>query len=55
MNPENNDHADFQRNLMAIQKFGKPEHIADLVAYLANPDSAYTTGGIFTIDRGTTC
>ncbi len=52
MNPENSDHADFQRNLMAIPKYGRPEHIADLVAYLANPDSMYTTGGIFTIDGG---
>ena len=52
MNPENSDHADFQRSLMAIPRYGKAEHIADLVAYLANPDSMYTTGGIFTIDGG---
>jgi len=55
MNPETSDFADFQRNLMAIPKYGKPEHIADFVAYLASPDSSYTTGGIFNIDGGSTC
>jgi 3-oxoacyl-[acyl-carrier protein] reductase len=52
MNPENSDHADFQRALMAIPGYGRPEHIADLVAYLARPESTFTTGGIFTIDGG---
>lgn len=55
MNPESAEHADFQRNLMAIPKYGRPEHIADLVAYLANPGSMYTTGGVFTIDGGANC
>jgi 3-oxoacyl-[acyl-carrier protein] reductase len=55
MNPENSDGAEFQRTLMAIPKYGKPEHIADLVAYIANPDSMFTTGGIFTVDGGANC
>jgi 3-oxoacyl-[acyl-carrier protein] reductase len=55
MNPENGAHADAQRNLMAIPSYGKAEHIAALVAYLVNPGTGYTTGGIFTIDGGTTC
>lgn len=54
MNPETSEHADFQRSLMAIKKYGRPEHIADVVAYLANPNSGYTTGSIITIDAGTT-
>jgi 3-oxoacyl-[acyl-carrier protein] reductase len=53
MNPENGGHADFQRGLMAIPKYGKPEHIADLVAYLADPATAYTTGAVLVIDGGT--
>jgi 3-oxoacyl-[acyl-carrier protein] reductase len=52
MNPENSDHADFQRRLMAIPRYGRAEHIADLVAYLASPGSVFTTGGVFTIDGG---
>jgi 3-oxoacyl-[acyl-carrier protein] reductase len=54
MNPETTDHAEFQRAMMAIPEFARPEHIADMVSYLANPASGYTTGGIFTIDGGTT-
>ncbi|GAB3914869.1 3-oxoacyl-ACP reductase FabG [Larkinella knui] len=55
MNPENTDHADFQRSLMAIPTYGKPEQIADLLAYLINPASGFTTGGVFTIDGGMNC
>ncbi|MGV3509311.1 MAG: SDR family NAD(P)-dependent oxidoreductase [Sphingobacteriaceae bacterium] len=54
MNPQDSPSADFQRSLMAIPEFGKPEHIAGMVAYLANPETGYTTGGIFNIDGGTT-
>ncbi len=31
---------------------GKPEHIADMVAFLASDRSAYTTGTIITVDGG---
>lgn len=31
---------------------GQPEHIADMVAFLASPRSANTTGTIITIDGG---
>jgi 3-oxoacyl-[acyl-carrier protein] reductase len=55
MNPETSDHAEMQRSLMITKKFGKPEHIADLVAYLASPASNYTTGSTFTIDGGFNC
>ena len=55
MNPENGASADFQRSLLAIPKYGTPEQIANLIAYLAHPDNSYTTGSIFTIDGGTTC
>jgi len=55
MNPENSEHADFQRNLMAIPAYGKPVQIAALVAYLADPESGFSTGGIFTVDGGANC
>ena len=55
MNPENGAHADFQKSLMAIRKYGQPRHIADLVAYLVDPATEYTTGSIMTIDGGTSC
>jgi 3-oxoacyl-[acyl-carrier protein] reductase len=53
MNPADSDSADFQRSMMAIPRYGRPEHIADTVAFLANPDNGYTTGSVLTIDGGT--
>lgn len=55
MNPENGGHADYARGLMAIPKYGDPQQIADMVAFLANPAASYTTGSIITIDGGTNC
>ncbi|MCF0040581.1 SDR family NAD(P)-dependent oxidoreductase [Dyadobacter fanqingshengii] len=51
--PGNNESSDFQRSMMAIPRYGKPEHIAATVAFLADPDNGYTTGSIITIDGGT--
>ncbi|SKC05303.1 SDR family NAD(P)-dependent oxidoreductase [Dyadobacter psychrophilus] len=56
MNPsdsESNESSDFQRSMMAIPRYGKPEHIAAAVAFLASPDNGYTTGSVITIDGGT--
>jgi NAD(P)-dependent dehydrogenase (short-subunit alcohol dehydrogenase family) len=38
---------------MAFGRPGKPEEIADAVAFLASPRSGYTTGTILTIDAST--
>jgi 3-oxoacyl-[acyl-carrier protein] reductase len=53
MNPETSEFSDFQRGMMAIPKYGSPEHIADAVAFLASPANSYTTGSVITIDGGT--
>ncbi len=53
MNPETSEFSDFQRGMMAIPKYGRPEHIADAVAFLASPANSYTTGSVITIDGGT--
>lgn len=53
MNPSTSDFSDFQRGMMAIPKYGRPEHIADAVAFLASPANSYTTGSVITIDGGT--
>lgn len=52
MNPADGAHADAQRSLMAIPRFGKPGDIAGLVAWLASADSRFVTGAGFTIDGG---
>ena len=35
-----------------LKRFGKPEEVANLVAFLAGSDSDYITGQIFNIDGG---
>jgi 3-oxoacyl-[acyl-carrier protein] reductase len=52
MNPAEGEHADETRSMMAIQRYGKPEEIAGLVAYLASEESAFMTGASLTIDGG---
>jgi NAD(P)-dependent dehydrogenase (short-subunit alcohol dehydrogenase family) len=52
MNPAEGEHADAQRSLMAIQRFGRPEDIAALVAWLAGPESRFVTGAGIVSDHG---
>lgn len=53
MNPADGEHADAQRSLMAIQRFGEAGDVASLVAWLAGPESRFVTGAVLTIDGGT--
>jgi len=52
MNPADGEHADGQRALMAIPRFGKPRDIASLVAWLASEEARFVTGAGFVIDGG---
>jgi 3-oxoacyl-[acyl-carrier protein] reductase len=52
MNPEDSEHADSQRALMAIPRFGKASDIAGLVSFLAGEESRFITGASITIDGG---
>lgn len=52
MNPADSDHADAQRGRMAIPKYGSPDDIAGLVAWLAGPQGRFMTGAALTIDGG---
>lgn len=52
MNPANGEHADAQRALMAIPRFGKAADIAGLVTFLAGDESRFITGSSITIDGG---
>jgi NAD(P)-dependent dehydrogenase (short-subunit alcohol dehydrogenase family) len=52
MNPADGDHAEPQRQLMAIPRFGQPGDIAGLVAWLASDEARFVTGAEFTIDGG---
>jgi 3-oxoacyl-[acyl-carrier protein] reductase len=52
MNPASGPHADGQRSLMAIPRFGNPHDIAGLVAWLARAEARFVTGTALTIDGG---
>ncbi|MEI5679642.1 MULTISPECIES: SDR family NAD(P)-dependent oxidoreductase [unclassified Mesorhizobium] len=52
MNPADSDHADAQRGRMAIPKYGSPDDIAGLVAWLAGPQGRFMTGAALIIDGG---
>jgi Dehydrogenases with different specificities (related to short-chain alcohol dehydrogenases) len=52
MNPATGEHADAARRMMAIPRYGRPEEIAGLVAYLASEESAFMTGASLTMDGG---
>jgi 3-oxoacyl-[acyl-carrier protein] reductase len=52
MNPAAGPHADGQRALMAIPRFGDPGDVAGLVSWLAGPEARSVTGAEFLIDGG---
>lgn len=52
--PENelNDFAETMVNRIPLKRFGNPEEIADLVAFLASDHATFITGGEYNIDGG---
>lgn len=52
MNPANGPNADAQCAQMAIPRYGKPDDIAGLVAYLASEEARFIIGAGFAIDGG---
>jgi 3-oxoacyl-[acyl-carrier protein] reductase len=41
--------------IIPMQRFGKPEDVARVVAFLAGPDAAYMTGQVLSVDGGLHC
>ena len=54
MNPAQGAFADILTPRTALGRYGKPEEIAELVAFLAGPQSSYLTGACLNVDGGTT-
>jgi 3-oxoacyl-[acyl-carrier protein] reductase len=52
MNPANGDGAAAQRARMAIPRYGKPEDIAALVAFVAGAEGRFINGAGLNIDGG---
>ncbi|MEU8779389.1 3-oxoacyl-ACP reductase family protein [Streptomyces sp. NPDC048606] len=52
MNPADGPHADAQRALTALGRFGTPAEVAALVSFLAGPEAGFVTGAELSVDGG---
>jgi 3-oxoacyl-[acyl-carrier protein] reductase len=53
-NPEEGEHADWSRAIMALGRYGAADEVASVVRFLAGPESAYVTGANWNVDGGFT-
>ncbi|MCF3934974.1 SDR family oxidoreductase [Acuticoccus sp. M5D2P5] len=51
-NPQTGPHADVQRALSPLGRYGRPEDVAGAVAFLVGPDAAYVNGAALKVDGG---
>jgi len=53
LNPATSDWATPQKAATALNRYGKADEVAALVAFVASPEASYITGANLTIDGGT--
>ncbi|MEB0151293.1 SDR family oxidoreductase, partial [Pseudomonas sp. CCC2.2] len=49
LNPETSDMAAMVSQMTALGRYGQPEEIAGVVAFLVGPDAAYITGATLNV------
>ena len=52
MNPADGDMAPVLTPMTALERYGQPAEIAEVVAFLASSESSYLTGGTINVDGG---
>ncbi|MGJ5633054.1 3-oxoacyl-ACP reductase family protein [Nostoc sp. CALU 1950] len=52
MNPAEGPFADNMRSMIALQRYGRSEEVADMVSYLASAEAGFVTGASLKIDGG---
>ena len=52
MNPADSEFANTLKSYTALGRYGKPQEIAEVVAFLAGTESAYLTGACINVDGG---
>jgi 3-oxoacyl-[acyl-carrier protein] reductase len=54
LNPEQGDSAEAQKQVMALDHFGRPHDVAAVVSFLAGPESGFVTAANWNVDGGYT-